>query len=195
MLLFGLGLPACRKSEDDPFLSLRTRKNRLTGEWKVERYEKFTDHGAIRWIRYQKDTGLIYQRVDSSTYSRPFTWSFTFKGDGSYRSEKREDFPADSSESGNAYSLYTTENGEWKFTGGNGVPNKSEVVFLTEEVLKARSDQGSNIDIVSVSDPVNGEVYKINRLSNKELWMSYAFRTSFPFYSERDSLIVRFLKH
>ncbi|NQV52969.1 MAG: hypothetical protein HQ500_07285 [Flavobacteriales bacterium] len=194
ILLLGMIVPACKKGDEDPFFSLRTRKNRLTGDWKVEQYEKYSDYGPIRSIRYVKDSGLVFLREDSTSFARPFSWVISFKGDGGYTAEMRENFPADSSSTGTAYTLNTVEKGEWKFTGGNGVPNRSELIFLNEEITRERSDQGSNIDIVSISGPIEGEVYSIDRLSNKEFWLSYSTRTSYPFYAERDSLTVHFVK-
>ncbi len=194
ILLLGMIVPACKKGDEDPFLSLRTRKNRLTGDWKVEQYEKYSNYGPIRSIRYVTDSGLVFLKEDSTSYYRPFSWSLSFKGDGAYTAEMREEFPVDSSSTGNTYTVVTVEKGEWKFTGGNGVPNRSELLFLNEEVSMERSDQGSNIDIVSVSGPMKGEVFTIDRLSNKELWLSYSTRTSYPFYAETDSLVLHFVK-
>ena len=193
ILVLSLGT-SCRKGDDDPFFSFQTRKNRLTGEWKLDQYKVFSDHGPILSIRYAADTGLIYLLPDSSTYQRPFQWTMSFDSDGGYVSEQRERFPADSSASDTSFTVITTESGTWKFTGGNDVPQRSELLFQEEEMTVERTDQGSNINVVTVNGPLEGEVYTIDRLANKELWLSYVTRTNYAFFSELDSVSVRFTK-
>jgi hypothetical protein len=38
-MVISIVMPACKKGEDDPFISLRSRKSRVAGEWKVESKE------------------------------------------------------------------------------------------------------------------------------------------------------------
>lgn len=186
--------PSCRKGDDDPFFSMRTRKNRLTVEWKVDRYSVFSDHGPILSIRYAPDTGLIYILPDSSSYQRPFQWKLSFDSDGGYVSERRERYPADSSLADTSFTVITKESGTWKFTGGNDVPQRSELLFQEEEMTVERTDQGSNINVVTITGPLEGQVYSIDRLANDELWLSYVTRTNYAFFSELDSVSVRFVK-
>jgi len=188
-------LPTCRRAEDDPFFTIQSRKSRLTGDWTVERFELYRNYGGIREVAYVKDSNIVYMRADSSTFSRSFSWTIQFESDGAYTSEQIETFPADSSTAGNSFMLTSREKGEWKFTGGNGEPNKSMLLLLAEAYESERSDQGSNIDIVTVSGPVDGEVYSLDRLANDELWMSYSRTVNHPFYSETDSLVLRLSKN
>ena len=169
---------SCKKGDNDPILSLRTRKNRLTGTWNVESYEFTSTFGDVRAIRYDLDDGLTYSLEDSSSYSRGFTWELSFEGDGLYTSRKKEDFPLDSITEDEAYSLNSLEKGVWEFTGGNESPSKSKLVLFAEEISSTRTDQGSNID----------------RLTNKELWLKYEVTQTSAFEENVETLELKFVK-
>jgi hypothetical protein len=197
--LLGIGvalmvLPGCKKGEEDPFFTLRSRKQRLTGSWELETYERNLNVGKIRQVTFSSDDGLTYLFEDSSQVSRAFTWTISFNNDGEYRSEEREEFPADSSSGDQPFTYITEQNGAWKFTGGNDVPNRSQLILLVEEIAIQQTDLGSNIQIETFSDPIEGKVYTIDRLSHEELWLSYAVRRATPFTEELDSLVVKFRK-
>ena len=66
-------LPACKKGENDPFLSLRSRKARITGKWILTEkiYERLAD-GDNEFI-YPESQSLSFEGDSATfTYSSPF---------------------------------------------------------------------------------------------------------------------------
>lgn len=49
VILTGTILPSCRKGEGDPFLTLRSRKARITGEWKMDSRTSSYTYNNIRF--------------------------------------------------------------------------------------------------------------------------------------------------
>jgi len=75
-------LGSCKKYEEGPGISLRTKKARVVGEWKTEKLfidgveDTLTpDEKNIKWI-FKKDGNYEYQAV---TYTQIGTWSFDIK--------------------------------------------------------------------------------------------------------------------
>jgi len=65
---------SCRKGKEDPFLSLRTRTNRLTGKWNLE-----SSIGNIT-VKYANDKNVDYQYYHNK------------KNDNSFRYKKLEEY-------------------------------------------------------------------------------------------------------
>jgi len=194
LILFSIVPLSCQKGDNDPALSLRTRKNRLTGTWEIESYEFNASFGDIRSISYDPTLGLVYESADSLSYSRTFSWEMVFDGDGLYSSIKNEDFPEDSINGSEAYKLTSIEKGIWEFTGGNDSPSKSKLAFFAEENSSTRTDQGSNIDITVISNTTSAFVYDIDRLTNKELWLTYDIVQTSAFEEQTESIEIKFVK-
>lgn len=57
-------LPSCKKGDDDPIVSLRTRKDRFTNTWTLVKYEK---NGVIQDLN---QTSYIYNVFNSGTLNR-----------------------------------------------------------------------------------------------------------------------------
>ncbi|MCC7301187.1 MAG: DUF5004 domain-containing protein [Bacteroidia bacterium] len=96
-----------KKGENDPFLSLRSRKARVVGEWKMTDY-KATDTDA-------SGTTTVTSNGSTYTVTSPFgnmsgtiSWEYAFDKDGTYTYSSVED---GNSESGK---------GMWNFTSGIG---------------------------------------------------------------------------
>jgi hypothetical protein len=177
-LLVAVATGSCKKGDEDPFISLRSRKARLTGEWQVQSFDLVKNFGEVRSHRFRHDSGMVYLYEDSATVEHDFNWTISFDADGQYISTETEAFDS------NDVVLYTetrTVKGEWKFTGGNDVPKQSELLLMPTELTSQRSDQGSNIDIVTVTRPIEGQVFTIDRLSESELKFSYAVKETSPF--------------
>lgn len=73
---------SCKKYEEGPGISLRTKKARVVGEWKMEKLfinDEDTpltpDEKNIKWI-FKKDGNYEYQ---AATYTEIGTWSFDIK--------------------------------------------------------------------------------------------------------------------
>lgn len=82
-------MTSCRKYEDGPGFSLRTKKARLTGEWKMthvkENGESVSLDGISIRIEYKKnDTFIQTVSFDDETESIAGTWEFSNKKDKIY---------------------------------------------------------------------------------------------------------------
>lgn len=194
-LAFILVLPACRKGEDDPYFSIRSRKNRMIGYWQLQSYELTRDFSEVREERYEPEDGvLVFIDEDSLEVRRKFAWDIEFNREGGYRSLQEERFTIDTVEVPFSYTQNRIIKGEWDFTGGNGEPSKSKLLLLPTEFSSTRSDQGSNIQIRTIDGQEEGMVWDIRRLSNEELWLSYERVEAVAFDQETERVEVRFIK-
>jgi hypothetical protein len=160
---------ACQKGENDPAISLISRKSRLSGQWMVRGFE-----GESNGVKRSFDgSKMNYTVTDSITISRDYTWEFTFTKEGGYTSTTTENFPADSIANRDPFLTTIISTGDWEFTGGNNTPNKSQLLLMTTEVQRTESDKSSNVNIVATENPMTGMVYNITGLSSKEMSLSY----------------------
>lgn len=92
VLGIALGMNACKKGEDDPFISLASRNSRITGKWKMIGYDEEilttrNDGGSITTETRTKnlvDGQLISVSPYSGTTSFAFEATLTLNKEGSY---------------------------------------------------------------------------------------------------------------
>jgi hypothetical protein len=126
-------LSSCKKGDDDPFLSLRTRKARLVGAWtmkaRTSRYvlqNSYSSHittgiyanGRENIVHTYDDMSELVQ-ADSTT--RTYTLHYTFSKDGSYQK-------VNISELGSS-----TEDGVWSFVNKSktdDLKNKEAILII-----------------------------------------------------------------
>ena len=169
--------PACRKGENDPAFSLRSRKARITGEWTME---------AATWnkpdttITYDGENTVFKYDTAGTTDTLQVQHSMTFNKDGTYQEVIITDYPTGWRGNGlPAFTLTETLKGLWNFTGGNNdTKTKSQLLLRVTEVLKNASNAGSNIDAFTYQGQTGGFIYDIDRLANKELRLKYDLVTT-----------------
>ncbi len=80
-----LTLSSCKKGEDDPVVSLKTRKDRFTNTWTLNKYEKngtVQDISGTTYTYIVKNNGTLTQTIEGSVFGfatrsvREGTWSF-----------------------------------------------------------------------------------------------------------------------
>jgi len=179
---------ACQRGEHDPVFSVRTRKARLKGDWKVVSY-----HAESNGLVTSYEGGNItYTQGDTFELTVPFTWTATFDGEGAYHFTKTESYPADPDNGvAQAYTVTNEEMGAWEFTGGNNTPAKSQLLLLAEQIKSTRSDQGSNIGVVTIDHPHEGIVYDIDKLTYTDVVLLYEEVTSHAFGQVVDKAEIR----
>ncbi|PBQ32188.1 hypothetical protein CNR22_10530 [Sphingobacteriaceae bacterium] len=124
----------CKKGEDDPLLSLRTRKARVVGEWKIksgtENYNtsstgnnasansistSYTDARYSSTTTYSDSAGNAF----SDNYTGSVSYTMEFKKNGEFFSEMITDNQS-----------RITQKGTWNFTAGIGThKNKEQIVI------------------------------------------------------------------
>jgi hypothetical protein len=197
ILLFSLAIVAatttftgCKKGENDPFLSLKSRRARLAGEWKftsaditsktvnsfggtttttteVTKYDGTTETTTTTTVVSGGGTNS-----SSSTYR--YTQELTFNKDGSYKWVS-----VDTDNNG----TYTQE-GSWAFVGKskNGELKNKEAIVLSE--TSSSSSQGGNTSSSSRTGFDAGMTLILDQLKNKEVVIKVNYTYSQTGYSD-----------
>lgn len=160
---------SCKKGENDPFLSLRSRKARLEGSWKVSAQEldqtsvingvttrKMATYDGVMEIETTTITNgtLVTTQVDTNYYE----YTLTVKKDGNYTQLIKNN---------NNLELEQFD-GTWMFVGKsklNNLKNKEAVLFT-----KTKSTILSNgfTNVVDYTD-LSGTTVLIDQLKSKEM--------------------------
>ncbi len=162
----------CKKGENDPLFSLRTRTNRLSGTWELKKAE---------WIKADTTTyfenGLqVEQTPNNTSDSLPTTIIFEFESNGNYSIDKTYNYPDDFFNNGSiAYEFLYFERGIWNFAGGkNDIPSKSQLVLIKEYSEEKNSIGGADVEAIEIENPTNGFIYNIKELRNDKLVLYYS---------------------
>jgi hypothetical protein len=146
-----------RKEEEDPFLSFRTRKNRVTGTWHVSTGSVIIDNPAYAVSYSIHDNTYVYT-APSGQSSGSCSVKFEFNKDGS----AVLDF--------NIGGLVSTYKGTWNFTGRVGEHhNKTQIVIHPTTISDAngtRTIEGNVYDLT----------YDIQELKNKEMKLQLRYK-------------------
>jgi hypothetical protein len=164
-LIFG-----CKKGDNDPVFSLKSRKARLTGAWVVESAE--WNSGDTTWIF----DGTNLTRTDTNSIDVvDYSYKMEFDAAGNYVTTMITTYPIDNPDTTlSGVSCELVESGLWNFTGGAGTTKtKSELLLLSNKTEEICSDQPASVNTVSVTGQNRGVVYSIDRLSDKELLLMY----------------------
>lgn len=148
------GFVGCKKGEDDPFLSLRTRKARVAGEWKITSIKSTDVSGTATDIMTMN--GSTYTETDASgTSTGTWTLEYTFEKDGTYKSTENMD------------GVLSTSEGTWNFTSGVGKSkNKSQITLYETTITSPGSSStytGNYVDIA----------FDLKELRNKKMVWYY----------------------
>lgn len=170
LLILGIILPiaSCKKGENDPFLSLRSRKARISGEWELESKESSTSQN-IPGMGFSSSSGRfsngLYNEFtadfDGNSYTSSYSYNFQLNVEksGSFESTERAD---DQSQ---------TIKGFWSFLPRNKeaeLKNKEAVMFSVQNELYTSGSFVSSTNYTNKGlNP--GVVYLIDRLTNKEM--------------------------
>lgn len=162
----------CKKGDNDPVFSIKSRKARLTGEWTVK--SAVWSVNDTTWTLVDS-TLTMNDGVTEETRKAKIILAYTNLGDYTHEEEITypEDYP-DSSLAGNTCA--TVESGAWNFTGGAGdTRTKSQLLHLnSKQEFSCQNQVGnSNISTVSTTGQTIGVVYTIDRLTDKELILKY----------------------
>jgi hypothetical protein len=163
--LAGIASHSCKKGENDPFLSLHSRKARVVGEWKVTHYSlswyqehgddfnqstETLDNGTLTTVGTFTDDGNVIGPVVNSN---KVEWSFEFRRDGSY------------TEVQTVGGLRKTQKGTWTFMKRN----KTNKLRNKEAILLTVSEEGNQFQSGYTSTKLSGDVMTIDMLKNKRM--------------------------
>ena len=148
---------SCKKGENDPFITLRSREARLTGEWSIKSgIITNENNGIIRTTNYTSTNYIVTESgVNIDTVA--FTKKVTIEKDGTYQIEKSID------------GKISTEQGNWVFGRESkdlNLKNKEYVIFfVTSEIINGTTNVYSGKDVKSY-------IWILNQLKNKEIIIS-----------------------
>jgi hypothetical protein len=156
----------CKKGPDDPFISLRSRKARVAGDWKLSSGTETSssNYSGGSSIHQETETttydGSSYTTVTDETVgptsyhdteTGAYSLKVSFKKDGSFEMEESRDGDA------------STSKGTWNFTGKVGdLKNKEQIV------LSVTSESGSGYSSTSSGNQVD-KTFNIKELRNKKM--------------------------
>lgn len=161
-------MQSCKKGENDPFLSLRTRKARIAGEWKLSASEsKYTstspNSSNSSTTTYDGATETTVQSVTingnttSTTSTAVYTFNIEFDKNGTYTLTQVQD--------GETY----TAQGTWIFLKRS----KEDELKNKEAILLTQTSASNSNGESSTMHDLSGSVFVIDQLKNKEMiWTS-----------------------
>jgi hypothetical protein len=193
-------LPGClKKGEDDPAISLRTRKARLTGTWKIQSgtEEMRNFYFATSPQRINKHTttysSTSYTQIreadktDPSTETGSLSYEFEFMKDGGFTSTMVKN-----------NHIWVIRSGIWNFTSGVGKhKNKDQIVIHINQrtsYYKDTNDPPPTEDILFTKYGGNTTdfTYYLKELRNKKLVLvseyNYEDQPSIQLYSRYEEL-------
>ncbi len=148
----------CKKGENDPFLSLLSRKARLTGTWNLTKADISGVSGGSTWTNIYDGTNWIYTQgsyIDTSQGSV----EVTFDKAGTYKTTTITIHPT--------YTNTDTEEGNWTFGRRNKESDYKNKECVILETTKTTSTGGGTTTYEGANCPI--QVMVIDELKNKEL--------------------------
>ena len=162
--------PACKKGEGDPFLSIHTRKARITAEWKVAKgtsSETYTSGGntTVTNTTYDgatKTESVSFNSGTPTVTTVAYTQTLKIDKDGMFSMVELDD------------TVSTTITGRWNFSSGIGKDskNKEQLVLYYENI----NSGGSNV--FTINGNLFIAVLEIYELKNKEMVLKFDYSNS-----------------
>lgn len=170
LLLSGILIFSCQRGEEDPFISFKSRKMRLTGDWKVDWAEMV--EGDTSWLIANGE--MVRSVNGDESPAIPYTQNISFQNDGVYRINVTIEFPDDYDFIGQlGYTFSQEQTGIWQFSGGNGeVKSKSLLVFLPDKIQESTFIGGA-LDVTAYEGQNEANVYDIVKLTSSETKLRY----------------------
>lgn len=160
----------CKKGEDDPFISFRSRKARVTGEWTLTSgsgTDTYSGTGYSSTNSYNYTENSYTENTTTTSGGNTFTSSNA--GLYSFKLEMKKDGTFTRTEiQGTSTNIYS---GVWNFTGKVGEYKNKEQVVLTYR--NRQSMNGSNSSSYTWTGKDFDECYTIKELRNKKMVISH----------------------
>ena len=178
-------IESCKKGENDPFLSLSSRKSRVEGTWTVSKMTGTNTSSTLMGattltssasMNYdgQTETTVFSSGSTTSHDTSHYTISYTFTKEGTFECTMDYNFPDDPNDD-----EIVKRSGIWTFSGGTGeIKNKENLILSTTALVLTETDNGStttasyaydgNYSEDYAGNPIN-TVFSIKQLKSKEM--------------------------
>jgi hypothetical protein len=175
----------CKKGENDPFLSLLSRKQRITGSWTVvtgdgTKTEQIDINGDLftqteTWDFDGADNTIVRTNDFGTTnWIYPTTYTYTFNKDNSFKTKVVKTYTA--LQDGEDYTETVTMEGSWQFAGGDDddTPKKSQVLLeISKETTVLTCTGCSNTSNTYSGSHSPMILMDIDKLKNKEMVLKW----------------------
>jgi hypothetical protein len=191
LLFVGSTFTACKKGENDPFMSMKSRKARVAGEWTVsssegtettkENYQSGGDTYSVVQTEASTYNGVTNTTVttsvitnlttaasisDNETTTSTYTETYTFDKEGAFTYTRLTTYSDGSSNK-------SESEGTWSFLGKNKtseLKSKEAIMTSTTKVTTTSTDtDGTATTNVVNYDGMVTQMFKIDQLKSKEM--------------------------
>ncbi len=170
VIIIGFILPSCKKGDDDPLISFRSRKARLTGEWKLkdgkeeiinnDTTETVYLNGVTAHVVITKENGAV---VDN--FTDDFTELWIINKDYSFEITKKYSY------------LRVILSGNWSFNYADKkmkLKNKESFTFkITNMTYNYTTNSLYDFSNTYLGFDCPTLIYSIDKLTNNEIVVSY----------------------
>lgn len=158
-------LSSCKKGENDPGLSLRSRTARLAGKWTIakgelkETYDDVTETTIINGTNYTFNSGRGANEVNGT-----FVGTVEFEKGGAFTDTRTITV--------NGQANTTTVKGNWSWVAKNKEQDlkSKEALYLTYTSLISNAGGTTSTSWIN---PVGGGIWIIDQLKSKEMIVKY----------------------
>ena len=166
IILSAIVFNGCKKGDEDPFLSLKSRKARLEGDWKL-------NSGTETYVQPATLTNTSTTYTNSTAATTGSSFGFNVSQTVAYTLEIKIDKNGTYTKTENNDGDVTTEQGRWVFAGGAGdYKNKEQVVMSPTSI----TDKNGNTTTYTNNDYSAG--YDLICLKSKKLHIKSSSITS-----------------
>jgi len=165
MLLSVFSLVSCKKGEDDPGITFRSRKARIVNDWQLKSgtvmIKTFPPVGGSFQTNINYNEGGFYNvsSTNGATQKGNYEIELSMFKDGRFTKEHNE--TPEGMTRGTS-----TEEGTWHFAGGGGNEKKRELLTLYKEKSTFISQNTTMTTSINYN---GGNLFRIERLANNEL--------------------------
>ncbi len=183
VLILATSLVSCKKGDNDPFLSLLSRKARLAGEWKLSSADfdfKTVDGDGATVTTTTYDGTDITETTDGDGKTFAYSENITIDKDGTFTIYVEEEINYNQDQTG---IQKITMEGVWYFIDGindTDIKDKERVEFFIQKLTDVHPSGDTEIIESSGSIPVIQErgfssiyIILLDRLANKEMTTIY----------------------
>lgn len=182
-------MPGCKKGEDDPFLSFRSRKNRVVGTWEVEKLNhvesqadpsfQFSETTVVASDVISIDREFSNGPVDDAKGSIDVR-SYEFSDDGTFKQVLQYNYVrtalVNAIPTEITVQIYQQRKGTWDFLGKNpDFKNRERLQLNTTYRYDFRNDvwgpngEFNEIQSETKQDILESEIWELTRLSHQEI--------------------------
>jgi len=183
MILSTVTITSCKKGENDPFISLKSRTARLSGEWKLTSgtVKETVTSGSSTTTTTDTYTDALRTEVEvagsvTTTHIYNYTQEMTFEKTGHYSSttvETQTSFDGTAIPTNFQSTVTSVEEGHWAFLGKNKDTELKKKEGVAINPHSSTTTTVNSLGTTTSTSTIDGwnfaGVWLIDRLKNKEL--------------------------